>query len=429
MVPAVIESLQSWNMGQHIQLHGDVKTADQESKCQRERTCEPLRSPVKVVATEADEACAAYSKDTGATILTNDSDLLIYDLGEKGSVIKLNTIEYKGQPEHAVNEKLINALRWRPGVIAQKLQISGINRLAFARSRDPYSSYANILQCARQQLSNAQKDDFIQFSEEYSLALSNSSAPPELDKLDPRISELFLQIKHPTHNATRFDVPHIYLPVLLENPARTCSWTYGAGFRRLAYSLLTLSVPALCRPAEIIEHQRRGARIAAVALVPLSQEETVSELGWVENMFSSAFASSNCQRTSSAFWVVFGFLEASRRLKADDKMPISQEWIIQFLASGRLNSPFTWDDLHAYTNAQAVLYSLRLLKQILFAVRDSLPPELSRSAARAQELLDDLPNLCSLACSLWEIARDSRFDDNTAALIGDMYSLVADVDE
>lgn len=427
MVPAVIEDLHSQDIDQYIRLDEGTKTSGQASKCQSERSRRPLQSPIKVVAAEADEACAAYSMQTGATILTDDSDLLIYDLGEKGSVIKLGTLELDCRPEHEAGEESIKALQWRPRAIAQKLQISGLNRLAFERSKEQYSSYANILRCARQSQSATEKDGFMRFSREYSSSLSDSSSLPELIKLDPRTSELFLQIKHPTHNTTCSDVPHIYLPVLLENPTRTCSWAYGARFRRLAYSLLTLSVPTSYRPREILEHQRRGTQITAVGSISLSLEEIESELRLLKNLFSSSCGSSGAQCGSLAFWIVFGFLEVSRSLMAEGKLPISQEWIVQFLDPGRLDLPFTWDDLHAYANAQVVLYSLRILKQIFSVVRDSLPAKLSLSAAYSCGFLDDLPDLCSLSCSSWEIPRGSQLDEYTAAMISDAYTFVKDV--
>lgn len=413
MVPAVIESLRLSTDNRQGSLHG--KGRIQHPPCS-------FRAAVKVVPGEADEYCAAHARETGAAILTNDSDLLAYELGENGSVVKLDTLQltYYGNQEDEQNAE-VDATQWCPRKIAQQLLLKSLARLACARKRDPYVPSTTVLHRARQKLSDSEEDDFAQFLVEHD-PTSNHEGVFELSNLDPRVSELFVQFKHPARLASSVHPAFIYLPIVMENPTRTACWTYGLPFRKLAYSVLNLSAPEGYRQQQIIEHQRRANRIAAANIELAPVDGALHELNAMGQRLQR-FWRPLPTRDSFAFWFTFSVLEVSRALVANGKLPIGQDWTIRFLSPGQADLQLSWEDLHALASAQAVMYSLRIVKQLFHALQSSLPAELRTSVNQLSSFLDNLPNLASLMSPRWEISRDRSFNRETKVMIKDLYRL------
>lgn len=425
MVPAVIESLQNLPGSRFASPEESFAHVSPNRKGEVRLAGTLFRVAVRVVPGEADEDCAAHSRRTGAVILTNDSDLLAYNLGEKGSVIKLNTLERSTDNALKAEEGLISGTRWRPSKISQQLNLNGLNltRLAHARRRDPYASFATILHRSRQPLSGLDAEDFTQFMMEYSMRPGDAEEDYALSGFDPRVSELFLQFKHPKYLTSPLVPIAIYLPVLTESPARTSSWTYGAQIRRLAYSVLNLSSLEVHQRGQLIEHRRRGSRIAAVDVKLFSLEKTVAELRSLGQYFQRLGSLPYAQTKSSAFWYSVGFREVSQSLIADGKLPISQEWTMRFLCSEETEPYSSWDDIHAYANAQAVLYSFRILKQLLYAAKSSVLGKVQASVGHISLFLDNLPDLSCLMSSRRRIPGHTLNDKSIRAMIHELYRL------
>ncbi|KAI3000604.1 hypothetical protein CBS147346_6958 [Aspergillus niger] len=89
IVPAVFEDLKHrWckkNINSVVKNVPDLSTASLSDF--------PWGDAVVMVPGEADTYCAHVARLTGCAILTNDSDLLLHDLGKRGSVVLLDSIE------------------------------------------------------------------------------------------------------------------------------------------------------------------------------------------------------------------------------------------------------------------------------------------------------------------------------------------------
>ncbi|KAI5291488.1 hypothetical protein KEM55_008340, partial [Ascosphaera atra] len=172
-----------------------------------------FRDITHIVFGEADGYCAEVAKNQGSAILSQDSDLFVYDLGNDGSVVFLNSL-------HLV-EGEVRGVEIRPRTVAETLGVKNIQSVAFEVKRDPQASLKTIVQRA--------KSDFTGDSVAYKGFLKEYQSPPEAMQLirtfDPRTSEL-----HAQYLLQEFmddtSAPHVYLPVMVEDYSRraACTW-------------------------------------------------------------------------------------------------------------------------------------------------------------------------------------------------------------
>lgn len=90
MVPAVFEDLKHrWNKENILQTaRGSLSLPDSAASQDF-----PWADVTIMVAGEADMHCAYLAKLTGSAVLTNDSDLILHDIGPHGSVVLLHSLE------------------------------------------------------------------------------------------------------------------------------------------------------------------------------------------------------------------------------------------------------------------------------------------------------------------------------------------------
>ncbi|KAI4146515.1 MAG: hypothetical protein L6R39_003434, partial [Caloplaca ligustica] len=100
-----------------------------------------------VVPGEADPYCALAARNLDATILTSDSDLLVYDIGPKASVMFFNQISTS--PGEAVLDTVLQANVFVTAAIAKRLQLPNLHRLAYEIKADPTVSFAEALRRAK----------------------------------------------------------------------------------------------------------------------------------------------------------------------------------------------------------------------------------------------------------------------------------------
>jgi hypothetical protein len=374
--------------------------------------------PVQVVPGEADSYCATIAKTAGAAILSNDSDMTMYDLGSEGSLVLLDTLDLAlgGNMNH--NHKLQchfwKAQRIYPSSIARRLNLTmlaGVHsllRLGFERASDTSAPAGTIRSRCTATHYVGTSDAFEQFCELYKESKETGTAedvPNPLVQLDPRLSELHCQYNCIEYMVQSPHGPHIYMPLMVEDPNRDSSWTYGKGFRLLAYSLLKHSAENTTNVRHhecVIEFQRRGPRVVGV---PLKLLDTVEMLSSIENIVRD-LRENTIPVNDSLRWRVFGLKEVNEEKARNGKPSIPLAWATEFLSLGYVDGKLSWEDIHVYANVQAVLYSLWILKQACAVVKPQ--KDLRTLVDKLVQALQPPVSLRCLIASRWEIASSSQ---------------------
>lgn len=302
---------------------------------------------VSVVPGEADLFCAYEARQKHATVLTNDSDLVLFDGVE--TVVLLNSLtqdQASGQ---------IQARCWRPQTIAEQLGIPSLFYFGFARAQNSRGSFNVVAQTAKE-LRAGQNDQLEDFRAEFDL---RAGTPPSiaLDSLDPRFAEVACQLSASDPEKK----PEITLPMLLEDSNRDASWSYGKSTRQLAYSILTKHFTSL-RSTEVIEHSRKGPAIASTTFAILAKTDL--------EQYSQGLVDRMTQYTleDPCGWIMYAIHEVWSQRNNVGKSVFSAHIlsILLGLAPVPIAGQKTvnmWDLMHLNANIQAVLYSTRLLKQ------------------------------------------------------------------
>jgi XPG domain containing len=373
---------------------------------------------VLVVPGEADSYCASIARTTGAAILSNDSDMTMYDLGSEGSLVLLDTLDLElgGGVNHEGKrqDQFLKARRLHPLNIARRLSLTtpignpSLLRFGFERLNDPSTPTGTIRSRLTGCLSAEASEAFEDFCKLYTDLKEIESAEAVVNvlvQLDPRLSELYCQynckeyVVHPPHS------PHIYMPPLVEDPTRDSSWTYGKDLRILAYSLLKISAENngnLQHSDRVIEFQRRGPRIVGVPLKVLSRVELVSSMeATVRDLCEHDFTVGALLQ-----WRLIGLKKVNMEKARHGKPTLSHAWVAEFLRKGYAGDSLSWDDIHTYANVQACLYSFWILKQAcaVSKSRTYLRPYVDSLTKAIQPLV----SLRRLVESRWEILSSSQ---------------------
>ncbi|KAL8645156.1 MAG: hypothetical protein Q9210_006865, partial [Variospora velana] len=214
-----------------------------------------------VVPAEADVYCALAAFKLGGTILTSDSDLLVFSIGPKASVVFFNTLSISALDGDPAAGSILKANAFNTAELAQKFQLPNLHRLTYEIKTDPTLSFSDALR--RTKTPVAHPVNFRAFVEEYALPSSSSYAATPITSidskpafLDPRLSELILQLRSSPSQAA--DEIIVYLPLFLDDPTRSSAWAVSACIRHHTYSLLATRFSPLLSPNAIAETSRRG---------------------------------------------------------------------------------------------------------------------------------------------------------------------------
>ena len=370
-----------------------------------------------VVPGEADAFCAEAARQGRATILTSDSDLLVHDLGDEGRVILFRDFEVV---HLASKGKCIKAVEYFPNGIANRLALPNLVKAAYFMSEDNHRSFTEAVRLAKtQEPSNPEYRGFEQLygslpvhSDFADTCTRNPRSPfsQVLSKLDPRISELVHQLKPLMESGDTNTSPRpltMYFPFMIDDPTKTSTWRFGDDIRRIGYSALRLVDPNI---ASIEEVERKGTRIAASS-VPLSNVE--STLLGAKNLVTKLQEASQITSglSPSAAWRCFAMETALgwsvRNLKP---LPTQHETITLTLTPR--TAPLTWRAIHASASVQSVIYSLRIVGQLLAVV-----VAFCEAMGSYNEEIKDLRPLLTLLESipgLAEVLEDSDERDQTS---------------
>lgn len=363
--------------------------------------CDALRQSdrygdlTQLVPEEADCYCADSVRIHGGdVVLTSDSDLLVFDLGEEGSVVFLNDIELGGA---ATKPDGLHVQRsYSPAKIAKRLGLPakyGVSALAFELYMDSHPPEGKLLENARQATAIKESPGaYLTFMKQYSLfplELGSSTAltPAELCNMDSKLSELAIQclsLSSPesgSGNPAESSGPdrdcsplRIFLPTLVDAWTHASAWEMGSSIRELAYRILRLGLPK--QPAEVQEYRRLttaassgGTRVSlpgvdAAGEVAKSCTELMAQISKIRDPLSRNQKDEDT--SSDLVWAVLSMYQDIQQSQDSGK----ESLVLHLLSrgtdpDGAIRDCGTWDVLHVVAQLQATLYSLRMLKQAL----------------------------------------------------------------
>lgn len=393
LVPAVIEKLQG------SPRYGDITA---------------------VLPGEADLYCARYVKEHGGIVFTGDSDLLVHDLGDMGSVAFFKDLEL---PDSANTTKSLRCHQYRIAVIVERLGLKpshGLQALAFEMFMDPHGSLPKLLQKARDLKAVLEYPGMYQdFSKEYDPLPRevHTSEGPEitpqkslqaiLRTLDPRISEYVLQFPTAAAAAERpfrtslqsvekLDSVDVFLPFLLDCPSKTSAWEMSTAVRQLAYGLMNLVEAKENQIASVIEHRRQqnGSRGRTWQLPTYDeiQEACTALTGLVDNIDRSLLSLPDFD-----IWRAMAFHQDLAYACSSGKQSLGQS----IIKAGGPQKRLSWEIIHFSAQVQASYYSFRMLKQIMKVVlackdKDNDVDALSSTLSNLDKKLKSLPPLAAM---------------------------------
>ncbi|KAL8725248.1 MAG: hypothetical protein Q9166_007487 [cf. Caloplaca sp. 2 TL-2023] len=362
-------------------------------------------SVIEVVPGEADTYCASAARHEGGMILTSDSDMLVYDIGKGGAVILFSGLEVQEEDDDDATSRSsrLQATIYRTAEIAIRLEMPNLQRLAYEIKSDPTVGFAE----ARRRVKEPVKDPLLwqRFQEEYSTATTPSlsaSRPSIQQMLDPRLSELIIQLS----SSAERDEANIYLPFLVDDPSRASAWNVSSSIRHALYNMLASHISTSqysAPPQSITEVSRKGLRIVA-STVDLSasssltdQQRVIDEpdaLGSRIRMVKSRFR----DLSPMLQYRIFALKETYDWYIANDKNPPSRKLIVCAI-TGEVGSPIVWEDIHLQAQIEAVLYSLRMVKQSL----EYIEKVGIGKFVELESMFEDLPPLSGLLPSRMEL--------------------------
>ena len=431
MVAAVFEGLKTITCGELQNMCVSLPRYAKSPELQDEAL---WRTVVEIVPGEADIFCAAKAREVGAMILTGDSDLLVPDLGPQASVCFFDDVKYEPPPRSKEggpeNLGRLKALAYKPSSISEILGVSQIAEIACLSKSQPGTPFRSILEQARSRpKSRVDSKAFSAFMAAYDLPITVAADDAFMTRyqdMDPRISELILQFTLDTFDNKK--QPYMYLPIVIEDHDRQCVWNYGIAYRDLAYSILNLSVPKARRHQHVLEHFRRGHRVAPREAQTLNSETCRKTMGALTKHCQSARrryivdkpATDQTTLYETHFWPLYALSEISKINRSCGRPALgtlSKEAVKRFFTRGRIGNMLSWEDLHLRAQLEAVLYSLRILKQILDVAIITLADGIMGEAAEGlRGELKRLPSLGKIEAALrggiYRIRGEERSDDD-----------------
>lgn len=364
MVPAVFEDLRMrWDKESIYSaaqgfISPDLLEADMDF---------PWASTTVMVPGEADIECASIAKHTGSTVLTNDSDLLLYDLGPRGSVLLLSSVELSEWDTPSQIEYKLKGRRLCPAQLASQLGIRNIRHFAYELTRNPQLGPSELIRRSKEHWEFEQNPDYHRFASEYDSSLGeNDSQHIKLhlpQNLDPRISELYIQYDlesiRPSDN-----VAQIYLVILNEDHARRCAWEEGRLYRTLGYSILNMSYSPPRKLSFVDEFLRRGPRITKQRIILQDGNWIATEIILLCERLKTAQVAFGGDISLPSFWRLIALCHI-HGFDMEDVSPSHTGRLVRFLQIGCMGPKLEWEDVHLCAQINAVLYSIRILKQLL----------------------------------------------------------------
>lgn len=345
-----------------------------------------------IIPGEADGYCASDIAKHGGAILTSDSDLLAHDLGN-GKVIFFRDV-------HENANSMLACTIYAPREIYTKIGLSKsveACRLGYERLRSPNATLPMLLKACSKPIANAL--DYDTFRQQY---VHHESAPVPhlasgsllpLSALDPRVSELLLQIGQAPKAKKAREKAKIFLPSLFENPTKGTSWDASAHVRTLAYTAAYRYLQ--CRCSMSVEEYRRVQNInqkgREISLLS-SNEANIAASELLELLKRVRETNIEQQYRWVLLCVILDAIECNQQGKNSHTLITLQRSGGSLAAAG---DKISWDVIHFNAHIQAGLYSLRILSQVLSSViiETDSADEFTLDLIQIGSILSELPPL------------------------------------
>lgn len=356
----------------------------------------------EVVPCEADLKCADPEISTSDDYtLTGDSDLLVHKV--PGRVVMFNDLALQLE-----DKKVLEILYYDPKGIAKRFNVHDLLYVAYFLKEDPHMPLTECISRAQiPGLTSEESTRFWHFSIEYGVraaTMCSTDTESALSRicaeLDPRISEMiqdWIQLRRSAQSSEEV-TQYMYLSFLIDDPTRASAWRPSTSIRNMAYSILFLG-----QTVKISEVDRRGLRITETPIVLITSQ---SELEPVLKQFIDSYTrieSAIGQASDVSRWRAFALFMALALFRDDDtSFPSKQKIERVFLGK---QGQHTWSQVHLAAQVEALLYSIRILRQVLETVladRQSSPRQISDASNEGNtyeallECLKSLPALSEL---------------------------------
>jgi hypothetical protein len=299
----------------------------------------PFASRTRIEPGEADDWCALHAKDFARSIIfTSDTDLLLYNYPAETLIVFFQDADIT-----------TGIKSYCPEEMRQRLQVESLVQFAFAMTREPSHTSDDLLRDARSL--DLSSETYAEFSGRYagrtsapSHLVKHSGLPLPLQNLDVRISEFVHQAleNSPT--------PLVYLPLLVEDPNQSSAWGSGQDYRKLAYSILGP------KTSTIHEYRRKAQSISrhdlALQTLDISTSDMLAHLNGVSKWAADKGVAPRLM------WPLFALSIVLLDSKAAPSVPV-----VLHVLNGEFDS--SWEFIHLTARLQAVLYSLRMLQQVI----------------------------------------------------------------
>ncbi|KAJ4994017.1 hypothetical protein SVAN01_00494 [Stagonosporopsis vannaccii] len=331
----------------------------------------PFAPRTRIEPGEADDWCALHAKDYARSVIfTSDTDLLLYSYPAETLIVFFQDADVSA-----------GFKSYSPEEIRKRLALKSLAQFAFAITQQPSHTSDDLLRDAR--TLDLSSDAFLEFSGRYT---GRTSVPSHfakdggqlssLQNLDVRISEFVHQALN------KSQIPLVYLPLLVEDPNQSSAWSSGQDYRILAYSVLASNT------STIHEYRRKAQGISVQELnlqtADFSSSDMLAHIGGVSKWAADR------DLTPGMMWPLFALSIVLLDSKTTPPIPA-----VLHMLNGEFDN--SWEFIHLTARLQAVLYSLRILRQVI-AVHQAIDRSSNLVADDAlKQMASYLANLPSIA--------------------------------
>ncbi|KAJ6780466.1 hypothetical protein PWT90_01832 [Aphanocladium album] len=354
------------------------------------RRSQKYNPTVQVVPAEADGYCAKAAVEHGGVVITSDSDLLVHDLGSGGVALLRNIYQD--------DAGAVRAAVYFPRAIFRTLGLSNaadICRFAYERSCSAHTTTPMLIQACSEPVKDEKgyEEFCVQYQEEERAEIPTLSTGQSLalDGLDPRWSELLLQISQPRPPAGAVTVFRMFLPVLIDSSEKGTAWENSRYIRQLAYSLARHMLPGT--NGAVHEYRRvqtidQGGR----QVIMLPQSSVHAELRDVADTLEQLSRLLSGKR-DALYWLLAYIVLDIRGSAADARSLFVVDMLQQKKWPGETAENIPWAFVHFVAHMQAIYYSLRMLTQLIHASMADARRAAGSSFAKLAQTLEKLPLL------------------------------------
>lgn len=352
------------------------------------RSSPRYQSLVFVVPGEADGYCAQYLAEHGGTVITSDSDLLVHEVGQ-GRVMFFRDIYIDGNSD-------LTAATFTPYKLSERFGMASSNlcRLAYERRCCTHSTLPQILRSCAEDV--RYPDEYEEFCQEYlhhetaSLPVSLDGQPVPIDSLDPRLSELVLQLGHQPNDEEWLQENKFFLPILIEDPGRGSAWEQSTPIRQLAYTIARMFIPGTTSIVQ--EYRRVNTTVQKGRVVPLMPLAAAKSYVVDELSIGHRLESSGRIDNPDIFWMIFCLAMDINECLYQEKQSHALQTLQSYTKSQpQRTSKVDWDIIHFTAQLQASYYSFRILKQILSLMPKSMAN--NPLITKVQSIVSSFPSL------------------------------------